>query len=156
MWLRNLWDTFRAVSIADILDMSIEEAYTVFENVPRIQVKLQTMLDVGLGYIRLGQSATTLSGGEAQRLKLSRELSKKATGKTLYILDEPTTGLHFEDVKKLLDILNRLVDRENTVIITEHNLEVIKCADWVIDLGPEGGKGGGRVVVAGPPEKVVP
>ncbi len=146
---------YKGFSIADILDMSIEEAYPVFENVPRIQVKLQTMLDVGLGYIRLGQSATTLSGGEAQRLKLSRELSKKATGKTLYILDEPTTGLHFEDVKKLLDILNRLVDRENTVIITEHNLEVIKCADWVIDLGPEGGKGGGRVVVAGTPEKVV-
>ena len=113
------------------------------------------MLDVGLGYVRLGQSANTLSGGEAQRVKLSRELSKRSTGKTLYILDEPTTGLHFEDVKKLLDIINRLVDRENTVIITEHNLEVIKCADWIIDLGPEGGNGGGRVVATGPPETVV-
>ena len=146
---------YKGFSIADILDMSIEEAVTVFKNVPRIQVKLQTMLDVGLGYVRLGQSANTLSGGEAQRVKLSRELSKRSTGKTLYILDEPTTGLHFEDVKKLLDIINRLVDRENTVIITEHNLEVIKCADWVIDLGPEGGNRGGRVVVAGPPERVV-
>ena len=146
---------YKGFSIADILGMSIEEAVTVFKNVPRIQVKLQTMLDVGLGYVRLGQSANTLSGGEAQRVKLSRELSKRSTGKTLYILDEPTTGLHFEDVKKLLDIINRLVDRENTVIITEHNLEVIKCADWVIDLGPEGGNRGGRVVVAGPPERVV-
>lgn len=146
---------YKGFSIADILGMSIEEAATVFKNVPLVQVKLKTMLDVGLGYVRLGQSANTLSGGEAQRVKLSRELSKRSTGKTLYILDEPTTGLHFEDVKKLLDIINRLVDRENTVIITEHNLEVIKCADWIIDLGPEGGNGGGRVVVAGPPEKVV-
>ena len=113
------------------------------------------MLDVGLGYVRLGQSATTLSGGEAQRVKLSRELSKRSTGKTLYILDEPTTGLHFEDVKKLLDILNQLVDRGNTVIVIEHNLEVIKCADWIIDLGPEGGAVGGQLVVAGPPEKVM-
>ncbi len=142
-------------SIADVLEMSIEEAYPVFENLPRLQTKLQTLLEVGLGYVRLGQSATTLSGGEAQRVKLARELSKRSTGKTLYILDEPTTGLHFEDVEKLLDILNRLVDRGNTVIVIEHNLEVIKCADWIIDLGPEGGKAGGRVVAVGPPEKVV-
>jgi len=108
-----------------------------------------------MGYVRLGQSATTLSGGEAQRVKLSRELSRRSTGKTLYILDEPTTGLHFDDVKKLLDILNQLVDRGNTVIVIEHNLEVIKCADWMIDLGPEGGKDGGRLVAAGPPEKVM-
>ena len=142
-------------SIADVLDMPIEEAYPIFENFPRIHSRLRTLLDVGLGYVRLGQSATTLSGGEAQRVKLSRELSKRSTGKTLYILDEPTTGLHFEDVKKLLDILNQLVDRGNTVIVIEHNLEVIKCADWIIDLGPEGGAVGGQLVVAGPPEKVM-
>ena len=146
---------FKGYSIADVLEMSIEKAYPIFENLPRLQTKLRTLLEVGLGYVRLGQSATTLSGGEAQRVKLARELSKRSTGKTLYILDEPTTGLHFEDVKKLLDILNRLVDRGNTVIVIEHNLEVIKCADWIIDLGPEGGKGGGRVVAVGPPEKVV-
>ena len=146
---------YKGYSIADVLEMRIETAYPIFENLPRLQIKLRTLLDVGLGYVRLGQSATTLSGGEAQRVKLARELSKRSTGKTLYILDEPTTGLHFEDVKKLLDILNRLVDRGNTVIVIEHNLEVIKCADWIIDLGPEGGKGGGRVVVVGPPEKVV-
>ena len=142
-------------SIADVLDMTIEEAHPIFENLPRIQTRLRTLLDVGLGYVRLGQSATTLSGGEAQRVKMSRELSKRSTGKTLYILDEPTTGLHFEDVKKLLDILNQLVDRGNTVIVIEHNLEVIKCADWMIDLGPEGGDLGGRIVAAGPPEKVM-
>ena len=142
-------------SIADVLDMTIEEAYPIFENLPRLQTRLRTLLDVGLGYVRLGQSATTLSGGEAQRVKLSRELSKRSTGKTLYILDEPTTGLHFEDVKKLLDILNQLVDRGNTVIVIEHNLEVIKCADWIIDLGPEGGENGGQMVAAGPPEKVM-
>ncbi|MEE8347960.1 MAG: excinuclease ABC subunit UvrA [Acidobacteriota bacterium] len=142
-------------SIADVLGMTIEEAYPLFENLPRIQTRLRTLLDVGLGYVRLGQSATTLSGGEAQRVKLSRELSKRSTGKTLYVMDEPTTGLHFEDVKKLLDILNQLVDRGNTVIVIEHNLEVIKCADWIIDLGPEGGEDGGRIVVAGPPEKVM-
>ncbi|MCH8015506.1 MAG: excinuclease ABC subunit UvrA [Acidobacteria bacterium] len=146
---------YKGYSIADVLEMRIEKAYPIFENLPRLQTKLRTLLDVGLGYVRLGQSATTLSGGEAQRVKLARELSKRSTGKTLYILDEPTTGLHFEDVKKLLDILNRLVDRGNTVIVIEHNLEVIKCADWIIDLGPEGGKGGGRVVAVGPPEKVV-
>ena len=146
---------YKGYSIADVLEMSIEKAYPIFENLPRLQTKLRTLLDVGLGYVRLGQSATTLSGGEAQRVKLARELSKRSTGKTLYILDEPTTGLHFEDVKKLLDILNRLVDRGNTVIVIEHNLEVIKCADLIIDLGPEGGKAGGRVVAVGPPEKVV-
>ena len=146
---------YKGYSIADVLEMSIEKAYPIFENLPRLQTKLRTLLDVGLGYVRLGQSATTLSGGEAQRVKLARELSKRSTGKSLYILDEPTTGLHFEDVKKLLDILNRLVDRGNTVIVIEHNLEVIKCADWIIDLGPEGGKAGGRVVAVGPPEKVV-
>ena len=142
-------------SIADVLGMTIEEAYPIFENLPRIQTRLRTLLDVGLGYVKLGQSATTLSGGEAQRVKLARELSKRATGKTLYILDEPTTGLHFEDVKKLLDILNQLVDRGNTVIVIEHNLEVIKCVDWILDLGPEGGKNGGRMVSFGAPEKVM-
>ena len=142
-------------SIADVLNMTIEEAYHVFEKIPRIQVKLRTLMDVGLSYIRLGQSATTLSGGEAQRVKLSRELSRRATGRTLYILDEPTTGLHFEDVKRLLDILNKLVDRQNTVIVIEHNLEVIKSADWIVDLGPGGGREGGQIVAAGPPEKLV-
>ena len=146
---------YKGHSIADILEMSIQEAYPIFENLPRLQAKLRTLSDVGMGYVKLGQSATTLSGGEAQRVKLSRELSKRSTGKTVYILDEPTTGLHFEDVKKLLDILNQLVDRGNTVIVIEHNLEVIKCADWIIDLGPEGGEAGGRVVAVGPPEQVV-
>lgn len=142
-------------SIADILQMTIEEAYPLLENIPRIRHKLQTLLDVGLGYIQLGQPATTLSGGEAQRVKLARELSKRATGRTLYLLDEPTTGLHFEDVRKLLDILNELVDLGNTVVVIEHNLEVVKCADWIIDLGPEGGGSGGWVVAAGPPEEVM-
>ncbi len=145
---------YKGHSIADILDMTIEQALPVMENVPRIQARLQTLIDVGLGYLKLGQPATTVSGGEAQRIKLSRELSKRSTGKTLYILDEPTTGLHFEDVRKLLQILSRLVDQGNTVIVIEHNLEVVKCADWIIDLGPEGGEGGGTVVVAGPPEEV--
>ncbi len=146
---------YKGQSIADILDLTIEEAYPLLENIPTIKTKLKTLLDVGLGYIRLGQSATTLSGGEAQRVKLARELSKRSTGRTLYILDEPTTGLHFEDVRKLLDILNELVNLGNTVVVIEHHLEVIKCADWVIDLGPEGGKEGGRVVAVGPPEKVL-
>ncbi|MFQ5739121.1 MAG: excinuclease ABC subunit UvrA [Acidobacteriota bacterium] len=145
---------YKGFSIAEILAMSIEEAYAVFKNIPRIEAKLRTLLDVGLGYVQLGQSATTLSGGEAQRVKLARELSKRATGKTLYILDEPTTGLHFEDVRKLLDILSSLVNLGNTVIVTEHNLEVVKCADWIVDLGPEGGKEGGRVVTCGTPEAV--
>jgi excinuclease ABC subunit A len=124
------------------------------ENIPSIRIKLQTLLDVGLGYIHLGQSATTLSGGEAQRIKLAKELSRRATGRTLYILDEPTTGLHFHDVKKLLEVLNRLTDLGNTVIIIEHNVDVIKTADWVIDLGPEGGEEGGRIVTQGTPEQV--
>ncbi len=146
---------YKGYTVADILDMTVEEAYPLLQNIPRIQAKLHTLQAVGLSYLKLGQSATSLSGGEAQRVKLSRELGKRSTGKTLYILDEPTTGLHFEDVKKLLDILSNLVDLGNSVIVIEHNLEVIKCADWMIDLGPEGGHEGGRVVVSGPPEKVV-
>src|SRR5829696_1372272 len=126
----------------------------VLENIPQIERKLQTLTDVGLGYIKLGQSATTLSGGEAQRIKLAKELSKRATGRTLYILDEPTTGLHFEDVRKLLDVLHQLVSLGNTVLIVEHNLDVIKSADWIIDLGPEGGEEGGRIVAVGVPEDV--
>ncbi len=145
---------FRGLSIADVLDLTVEDGLTFFENQPRIAQKLQTLNDVGLGYIHLGQSATTLSGGEAQRVKLATELSKRDTGRTLYILDEPTTGLHFEDVRMLLDVLHRLVDRGNTVLVIEHNLDVIKTADWIVDLGPEGGTGGGRVVAAGTPEQV--
>jgi excinuclease ABC subunit A len=146
---------FKGYSIADLLEATVEEALGVLENVPQIQAKLQTLQDVGLGYIHLGQSATTLSGGEAQRIKLARELSRRQTGRTFYILDEPTTGLHFEDVKKLLDVLHRLVDLGNTVVVIEHHLDVIKTADWIIDLGPEGGEKGGRVVVAGTPEQVM-
>ncbi|HKG14448.1 MAG TPA: excinuclease ABC subunit UvrA, partial [Pyrinomonadaceae bacterium] len=145
---------YKGKSIADLLDTTIEEAMPLLENIPQIKQKLQTLLDVGLGYIKLGQSATTLSGGEAQRIKLARELSKRATGRTIYILDEPTTGLHFADVHKLLDVLQRLVSLGNTVIVIEHNLDVIKSADHIIDLGPEGGHGGGRVVAAGTPEEV--
>ncbi|RPJ85843.1 MAG: ATP-binding cassette domain-containing protein, partial [Acidobacteria bacterium] len=145
---------YKGHSIADILNLTIAEAYPVLENIPTIRARLRTLLDVGLGYIRLGQSATTLSGGEAQRVKLARELSKRSTGRTLYILDEPTTGLHFEDVRKLLDILNELVNLGNTVIVIEHHLEVIKSADWIIDLGPEGGREGGFVVAAGTPEEI--
>lgn len=143
---------FKGKSIADILDMTIDEAGNFFENIPNLSDKLSVLQDVGLGYVKLGQNATTLSGGEAQRIKLSSELSKRATGKTLYILDEPTTGLHFEDVKKLLLVLNRLVDAGNTVVVIEHNLDVIKTADYIIDLGPEGGNEGGKVVAAGTPE----
>jgi excinuclease ABC subunit A len=132
--------------------MSIEEAVPFFENIPSIYRKIKTLRDVGLGYITLGQSSVTLSGGEAQRVKLATELSKKDTGNTFYILDEPTTGLHFEDIHVLLDVLNRLVDHGNTVLVIEHNLDVIKVADWVIDIGPEGGAGGGQVVFAGTPE----
>jgi excinuclease ABC subunit A len=143
---------YKGRSIADVLDMTVEEALDLFENIPRIRQILSTLNDVGLGYIQLGQSAMTLSGGEAQRVKLATELSKRATGNTLYLLDEPTTGLHFADIDKLLDVLQRLVNRGNTIIVIEHNLEVIKCADYIIDLGPEGGEKGGRIVAEGPPE----
>jgi excinuclease ABC subunit A len=145
---------YKGKSIAELLDTTVEEALPILENIPQIRQKLQTLLDVGLGYIKLGQSATTLSGGEAQRIKLARELSKRATGRTIYILDEPTTGLHFADVHKLLDVLQRLVSLGNTVIVIEHNLDVVKSADYIIDLGPEGGSHGGRVVATGPPEEV--
>ncbi|MBT3310491.1 MAG: excinuclease ABC subunit UvrA [Desulfobacterales bacterium] len=145
---------YKGHSIADILDLSVRQAVKLFENHPRIVAILNTLMQVGLGYIKLGQAATTLSGGEAQRIKLARELSKRDTGRTLYILDEPTTGLHFDDIRMLLGVLQRLVDSGNTVVVIEHNLDVIKTADWVIDLGPEGGDEGGRVVVAGPPEKI--
>jgi excinuclease ABC subunit A len=145
---------YKGKSIADLLDTTVEEALPLLENIPQINQKLQTLLDVGLGYIKLGQSATTLSGGEAQRIKLAKELSKRATGRTIYILDEPTTGLHFADVHKLLDVLQRLVSLGNTVLVIEHNLDVIKCADYIIDLGPEGGEHGGRVVAAGTPEEI--
>src|SRR5213594_1746409 len=145
---------YKDKSIADILDMTVEEALAFFQHLPLIKGKLQTLFDVGLGYIKLGQSATTLSGGEAQRVKLSRELSKRATGRTLYILDEPTTGLHFADIQKLLEVLNRLVESGNTVVVIEHNLDVVRNADWIIDLGPEGGDRGGEVVAAGTPKEV--
>jgi excinuclease ABC subunit A len=145
---------YKGLSIADLLDTTIEDALPILENIPNIKIKLQTLLDVGLGYIKIGQSSTTLSGGEAQRIKLAKELSKRATGKTIYILDEPTTGLHFADVHKLLDVLQRLVDTGNTVIVIEHNLDVIKSADYIIDLGPEGGDDGGKIVATGTPEEV--
>ena len=145
---------YKGLSIADLLDTTIEDALPLLENIPQIKQKLETLLDVGLGYIKIGQSSTTLSGGEAQRIKLAKELSKRATGKTIYILDEPTTGLHFADVHKLLEVLQRLVDTGNTVIVIEHNLDVIKSADYIIDLGPEGGSGGGKVVATGTPEEV--
>jgi excinuclease ABC subunit A len=145
---------YKGKSIAELLDTTVEEALPILENIPQIKQKIQTLLDVGLGYIKLGQSSTTLSGGEAQRIKLAKELSKRATGRTIYILDEPTTGLHFADVHKLLDVLQRLVSLGNTVLVIEHNLDVIKSADFVIDLGPEGGAGGGRVVACGTPEEV--
>jgi len=145
---------FRGLTISEALDQTVDDALQFFENQPRIRQKLQTLSDVGLGYIHLGQSATTLSGGEAQRVKLATELSKRDTGRTLYILDEPTTGLHFEDVRMLLEVLHRLVDRGNTVLVIEHNLDVIKTADWIIDMGPEGGDRGGLVVAAGSPEEV--
>jgi excinuclease ABC subunit A len=134
--------------------MTVEEGLAFFSNVPRIRNKLQTLNDVGLGYVRLGQPATTLSGGEAQRIKLSKELSRRATGRTFYILDEPTTGLHFADIEKLLQVLHRLVDQGNTVVVIEHNLDVIRAADWIIDLGPDGGAGGGWVIAEGTPEEV--
>ncbi|MCH2392887.1 MAG: ATP-binding cassette domain-containing protein, partial [Nitrospinales bacterium] len=145
---------YKGKNIADVLEMTVEESKDFFQNIPSIQSKLKTIADVGLNYIQLGQAATTLSGGEAQRVKLSKELSKRSTGRTLYILDEPTTGLHFADVKLLLKVLSKLVDSGNTVIIIEHNMDVIKTADHIIDLGPEGGDKGGEVLVDGPPEEV--
>ena len=146
---------FKGKSIADVLEMPVADAVDFFAKIPKIHRRLKTLNDVGLGYIRLGQPATTLSGGEAQRVKLASELSKIATGETLYILDEPTTGLHFADVERLLDVLSRLVDAGNTVVVIEHNLDVIKSADWVVDLGPEGGDGGGEIIAAGTPEQIV-
>ena len=145
---------FKDKSVADVLDMTVEEGAEFFKAVPSIRDKLETLARVGLGYIHIGQQATTLSGGEAQRIKLAKELSRRATGRTLYILDEPTTGLHFHDVAKLLEVLHELADAGNTVVVIEHNLEVIKTADWVIDMGPEGGDGGGRIVAEGTPEDV--
>jgi excinuclease ABC subunit A len=145
---------YKGKTISDVLEMTGEEAFDFFSALPVIRQKLQTLCDVGLGYLRLGQSATTLSGGEAQRIKLARELSKRETGRTVYILDEPTTGLHFADIQRLLDVLNRLTDRGNTVIVIEHNMEVVKSADYIIDLGPEGGEGGGEVVGRGTPEEL--
>jgi excinuclease ABC subunit A len=145
---------YKGKSISDVLEMTIEEACEFFQPIGKIHRKLETLEQVGLGYLRMGQPATTLSGGEAQRVKLSSELSKRATGSTLYILDEPTTGLHFEDVRRLLAVLHDLVEKGNTVLVIEHNLDVIKTADWVIDLGPEGGDGGGKVIAQGTPEEV--
>ena len=145
---------YKGKSIADVLEMTVEEALEFFRDLPKLEAKLRTLSEVGLGYIRLGQSSTTLSGGEAQRVKLATELSKRSTGRTIYILDEPTTGLHTDDVKKLLEVLQRLVDAGNTVLVIEHNLDVIKCADYLLDLGPEGGSGGGTLVTCGTPEEV--
>jgi len=145
---------YKGKNIAEVLDMTVAEALVFFKNIPHIRKRLETLNSIGLGYITLGQSATTLSGGEAQRVKLSKELSKRGTGKTLYILDEPTTGLHFADIQRLLDVLNRLVEAGNTVVVIEHNLDVIKTADYIIDLGPEGGDEGGWVVAEGTPEEV--
>ena len=145
---------FKGKTIADVLEMPIEEALEFFAHIPKIRRRLQTLHDVGLDYMRLGQPATTLSGGEAQRVKLATELAKVATGRTLYILDEPTTGLHFADIEKLLEVLQRLVDQGNTVVVIEHNLDVIKTADWLIDMGPEGGEEGGYLIAAGTPEEV--
>jgi excinuclease ABC subunit A len=145
---------YKGKSIYDVLDMTVEDALEFFKNVPTIQRKIQTLYDVGLGYVKLGQPSTELSGGEAQRIKLATELSKRGTGKTIYILDEPTTGLHFADVHKLIEILRRLSDGGNTVVVIEHNLDVIKTADYIIDMGPEGGDGGGTVIASGTPEEV--
>jgi excinuclease ABC subunit A len=146
---------YKGKSISDVLEMTVEEAVNFFQNVPYIYRKIKVLEEVGLGYITLGQSAVTLSGGEAQRVKLSTELGKRDTGKTFYILDEPTTGLHFEDIQHLLDVLNKLVDRGNTVLVIEHNMDVIKVADHIIDLGPEGGDGGGKILFEGSPEQLI-
>ena len=146
--------TYKGKNIADVLAMTVEEATYFFENIPKIHRKLQTLVDVGLGYITLGQQATTLSGGEAQRVKLASELHKRSTGRSIYILDEPTTGLHVDDISRLLKVLNRLVENGDTVVIIEHNLDVIKTADYIIDLGPEGGEGGGTIVATGTPEDI--
>jgi excinuclease ABC subunit A len=146
--------TFKGKTIADVLDMTVDEALMFFDRIPSIKAKLAVLSRVGLGYIHLGQQATTLSGGEAQRIKLAAELAKRASGQTIYILDEPTTGLHFEDILLLMDVIGELVDKGNTVIVIEHNLDVVKCADWIIDLGPEGGDRGGTVVAYGPPEQI--
>ncbi|HFB4601497.1 TPA: ATP-binding cassette domain-containing protein, partial [Neisseria gonorrhoeae] len=145
---------YKGKNISQVLDMTVEEAREFFDAVPTVSRKLQTLMDVGLGYIRLGQSATTLSGGEAQRVKLALELSKRDTGRTLYILDEPTTGLHFADIALLLEVIGRLKGKGNSIVIIEHNLDVIKTADWIVDLGPEGGDGGGKVIAKGSPEEV--
>jgi excinuclease ABC subunit A len=145
---------YKGKSIADVLEMTVSQAYELFDAVPKIKRKLKTLIDVGMDYIRLGQSATTLSGGEAQRTKLAKELSKRATGKTVYILDEPTTGLHFDDINKLLIVLHRLVDEGNTVIVIEHNMDIIRSSDHIIDLGPEGGDEGGYLVAKGSPEEI--
>ena len=146
--------TWQGKNIYEVLEMTVEEALPFFENHPQIRRKLETLADVGLGYMKLGQSSTTLSGGEAQRVKLATELSRKATGRTIYLLDEPTTGLHMADVDKLISVLQRLTDAGNSVLVIEHNLDVIKVADWIIDLGPEGGDGGGTLVAEGTPEQV--
>jgi len=146
---------YKGKNIAEVLDMDVQEAIDFFDAIPSIRQKLKTLHEVGLDYIKLGQASTTLSGGEAQRIKLSRELSKTSTGNTLYLLDEPTTGLHFDDINKLLKVLKKLVSMGNTVVVIEHNLDVIKSADWVIDLGPEGGDEGGRILVKGTPEDVI-
>ena len=145
---------YKGKNIADVLDMRVTEALTFFENVPKLKTKLQVLEDVGIGYLKLGQSATTLSGGEAGRVKLAKELQKKPTGKTLYIMDEPTTGLHSADIKRLLAIIQKIVDNKDTVIVIEHNLDVIKCADYIIDLGPDGGDNGGTIVAKGTPEDI--
>ena len=145
---------YRGKNIHEALEMTVEEAARFFQNVPAVAGKLTTLIEVGLSYVRLGQNATTLSGGEAQRVKLARELAKRATGRTLYILDEPTTGLHFHDVEQLLHVLHRLRDEGNTIVVIEHNLDVIKTADWVIDLGPEGGESGGEIIATGTPEDI--
>ena len=145
---------FKGKSISDVLDMTVNQAVDFFENIPNILKKIKVLQDVGLGYLKLGQPSSTLSGGENQRVKLATELSKKDTGKTLFILDEPTTGLHFEDIRVLLKVINRLVDKGNTMIVIEHNLDIIKCADYVIDMGPEGGRDGGRIIASGTPEDI--